>query len=214
MKFKNVILVVVIFSLGSCGLLTAGQKKIVIKNAAVVVKAKYPVLQSPKNQKIIQNFIYKQINDFQNAYPVSALEYKHKLKISYKVYNSLDYKSIVFKLRFFEENILENMFLKSFVFNIHNENLLRIADFFAEDIKLSLLASHAQSYFKEQVKAEYYDKDRVLRATAPKLSNFKNFYFDKGRLHILFNPFQVANFEAGYFDLVVPKNIVDLQLQN
>ena len=37
MKFKNVILVVVIFSLGSCGLLTAGQKKIVIKNAAVVV---------------------------------------------------------------------------------------------------------------------------------------------------------------------------------
>ena len=64
-------------------------------------------------------------------------------------------------------------------------------------------AQFLRDKLKELIPKDYYDESRVQRATNPKPSNFKNFYYDGNNLHIIFSPLVVADFEAGFFDIPV-----------
>jgi hypothetical protein len=178
-------------------------KTIQIKKDNYVVKAKYPKLQSPENNRILKSFLMKQITIFQSTYGTDDQDYKHKLKINYKIYNSKKYKSIVFKLRFLEERDLENMFFKTFVFDKDSEELVHISKIIDSEGKLVLASQITRNKLKELMSAQEFDADRVYRGAGPNIKNFKNYYFDGNELHILINPYQVADFDAGYYDIVV-----------
>lgn len=182
-------------------------EKISLENENYKVRAQYPKLQSPKNQKLVKDFVMKKISEFQNSYGTDEEEYKHKLKINYKIYNShglgKNLKSIVFKLKYFEGKVLENYFFKTFVFDKDSEERISISDILDTELKRLVVAQVVRDKLKDLIAEDYYDKDRVLRATQAKAKNYKNFYFDNSEFHLLFSPYQVADFEAGYFDVVV-----------
>jgi len=145
----------------------------------------------------------KQITKFQASYGTDDEDYRHKLKINYRIFNSKTLKSIVFRIRVFEERNIENLFFKTFVFNKDTEKQVLISDILDSPLKLMVTSQLLRNQLKRKIPKEYYDHDRVLRATMPKARNFKNFYYNKDDLHIIFSPFELADFEAGYFDLVV-----------
>lgn len=200
---KHLFALFCIFLLGSCSIVNRDSVRIDIQKDKYKVVAKYPKLQSPDNQRLLKKFVLKQITKFQASYGTDDVEYKHKLKINYKIYNSKILKSIVFKVRVFEENEVENLFFKTFVFNKDTEKQVLISDILDSEPKLMLTSKILGDQLKELLEPKYYDKNRVLRAISPKASNFKNFYYKKDKLHIIFSPFELADLEAGYFDLIV-----------
>lgn len=189
--------------MSSCSLFNMNSIVVDIKNDNYQVKAKYPKLQSPENQRLLKNFVLDEVTKFQNSYGTDNEGYKHKLKINYKIYDSKEFKSIVFKVKFYEDKDVENLFFKSFVINKKTENLLTISDVLNTDLKLMVTAQFLRDKLKELIPKDYYDENRVLRATNPKPSNFKNFYYDGKDLHIIFSPLVLADFEAGFFDIPV-----------
>lgn len=202
-QIKLSFLTILILSLSACSILNMNSKSIEIKNANYVVKARYPKLQSPDNQRLLKKFILKQITNFQASYGTDDQDYRHKLKINYKVYNSKHLKSIVFRVRIFEEKEVENLFFKTFVFNKQTEELVKIGDILDSELKLVVTSQMLRNKLKEIIPKEYYDENRVLRGTNAKAYNFKNFYYDGDDLHVIFSPFEVADLDAGYFDIKV-----------
>ncbi len=202
-KLFSILLIAFLFV--ACSLFEQGKIKIDIKKDTYSVSARYPKLQSPKNRKIIKDFVMKEIKVFESTYGTDLGADDYNFKINYRTKDSKKYKSFIFKLKTFEEGELVNYYFKTFVFNKETEELLTIDKVLDSDLKKVATAQLVRDKLKEKISEEYYDKDRVYRATNPQnLKNFKNFYYNKkGELHILFNPLQLASIEAGHFNIAV-----------
>lgn len=201
-KIKTLLIFLIVVSLSACSILNMNSISIDIQHENYKVKAKYPKLQSPSNQRLLKKFILSQVTKFQNSYGTDDVDYKHKLKINYKIYDSEELKSIVFRVRVFEEKEIENLYFKTFVFNKKTEKQIKISDILDSELKLIVISQILRDKLKKVIPGEYYDENRVLRATSAKAYNFKNFYYDKDHLHIIFSPFELADLEAGYFDII------------
>lgn len=201
-KFKFLFIFLTVISLSGCSILNRNSINIDIEHENYKVKAKYPKLQSPSNQRLLKKFVLNQVTKFQNSYGTDDVDYMHKLKINYKVYDSKELKSIVFRVRLFEEKEVVNLYFRTFVFNKNSEKQVSISEILDSELKLIVISQLLRDKLKKIISEDYYDENRVLRATTPKSYNFKNFYYDKDRLHIIFSPFELADLEAGYFDII------------
>jgi hypothetical protein len=202
-SLNKISLLIILFSLSACSMFSLNSKSIQIQHENYKVKVKYPKLQSPANQRLLKKFVMNEITNFQNSYGTDVQDYQHKLKINYKIYDSKQLKSIVFRVRVFEEKEVENLYFRTFVFNKKTEKLVSISDILDSELKLLVTSQLLREKLKKLIAQDYYDENRVLRATGPKAYNFKNFYFDGSDLHIIFSPFELADLEAGYFDVKV-----------
>jgi predicted RNase H-related nuclease YkuK (DUF458 family) len=202
-KLKLTFIAIIIFSLSACSILNMNSKSIEIKNDNYVVKVKYPKLQSPDNQRLLKKFILSEITKFQASYGTDDEGYRHKLKINYKIYNSVELKSIVFRVRVFEEDEIENLYFKTFVFNKKTEKQVLISDILDSELKVIVAAQILRDKLEKLIPTEFYDEARVLRGTDAQAKNFKDFYYKNNNLHVIFSPFAVADFDAGYYDIVV-----------
>ena len=197
------LLACIVLLMSSCSLMKMGSETIKIKKDKYRIVAKYPKLQSPDNLKLVQRFVMRQISNFQETYGTDEDHDLYRFKIKYKVSESDTYKSIIFRVALYEAKELKNFFYKTFVFNKDTEKRVFLADILDTELKELVVAQVLREELQKQIPLEYFDKDRVFRATNPRGSELKNFYFHKDELHVLFNPLEIAPLEAGSFDVLV-----------
>lgn len=107
-----------------------------------------------------------------------------------------------------------NSYYSVFNYDFKDNKEIFLADFFnpGSDYLLALSTTSAE-YLKEKLTADgYYLEDFVEVGTEPKADNFLTFVFDKDKITLIFNVYQVAPYVAGpqqvevYYDKVSELN--------
>ncbi len=107
-----------------------------------------------------------------------------------------------------------NSYYSVFNYDFKNNKEILLADFFnpGSDYLLALSAASAE-YLREKLTADgYYLENFVEVGTEPKADNFSSFVFDKDKITLIFNVYQVAPYVAGpqqvevYYDKVSELN--------
>ncbi|MFA4999115.1 MAG: DUF3298 and DUF4163 domain-containing protein [Candidatus Paceibacterota bacterium] len=92
-----------------------------------------------------------------------------------------------------------NSFYSAFNYDFKDNKEISLADFFNLGSNyLATLSSMSAEYLKEKLTADgYYIENFVSVGTEPKADNFSTFVFDKDKITLIFNNYQVAPYVAG-----------------
>ena len=178
------------------------------------IDVKYPEFKGLTNSenfnKVLEGKFQSNVEGFKSDADENSIEEvgaPSQLQIGYEV---MLFTNNVVSLRF---NTLyyiagmahPNAYYESVNYDFKNNKEIVISDLFNSGIDYLLeLSNISRDALKKQIESDYYSEDFVLPGTEPKEENFTVFNFDKDKLIITFNPYQVGPWVLGAQFVEVP----------
>lgn len=163
-------------------------------------KSKYKLLNNE-----VENYIYKNIQDFKEQTNVFIQDVPYSLYIYYEQYETNNYLSYVFHNSIFTGGAHPNPTIYTINFDKRKNKIITINDLVKENPNILNLFSN-QVRMELEKKSNFQNptiKEMLLEGTTPKPSNFENFAFTEEGILLYFAPYQIAPYYMGSFQVLI-----------
>lgn len=188
-------------------LLTGEEEKTISEETDYVkIIAKYPSFKNKGKSEYIERVVREEINDFKEdsglnnisktnddaAFPNGT---KYEFNTTYKVYSTENTATIVLSIYTYTGGAHGNLFIRTLNFERSTEGLEIGSLFTPGSNYLTKLSELSRPKLKADLKENLgnWSDD----GTSPITKNFEAFYLTPGKLHIIFQPYQVAPWVSG-----------------
>ncbi len=156
------------------------------------------------NQEVIY-YINKNIQEFMNYTQDSVQNLPFSLYIYYDTYETDEYLSYVFYNSMFLGGAHPNNTIFTINYNKIKNQKIDINDLIKENpMLLNYFSNQSRQQFENH--KEFQDpniKAMLIEGTIPKKENFKNFVFTKDGIILYFEPYQIAPYYMGSFNILI-----------
>lgn len=193
------------------------EKSISEETEYLKINARYPAFKDKGKSDYIVRVIREEISNFRENSGIDKMSQsdkdfifqsgaKYEFNTTYKIYETENVASVVFDISTYTGGAHGGLVVRSLNFNRSTENLT-IGDLFEPGSNyLSKLSEISRTKLRANLKENLgnWSDD----GTTPISKNFETFYLTEGKLHIIFQPYQVAPWVAG-----APEITIDLETE-
>ena len=199
MKLIHSILVILIIAITTFAIVSLDKKNLDIN-------IKIPNTDNYKLNKIINNEVNKYKLEFIKNAKDSKLKTKYHLYIDYKEYKYGNYVSYVFFIEDFIGGAHPNHRIKSIVYDTLNNKVISIDDLISYNGNIiNIISDYTRCIL---INNKDIDVNMMYSGTSKVSDNFSNFVLTKEGLLIFFNRYQVAPYDKGEFEALIPYKYV------
>lgn len=177
----------------------------------------YPVTDYQELNKVIE----VKINEYVTSFKKTLEDYKvqpnqiYTLDISYESYEYLDYLSFYFKVSMYTGGAHPIPSIFTITYNKKNNSFMTISSLVKNN--KGLLETLSSYSFQTLLKNNSVFQDKnvlsmLIEGTKPDLENFKHFVVTSDGFLFFFPPYQIAPYSSGGFMLLVPYDVLNIEL--
>lgn len=149
-----------------------------------------------------QKIFLEQVNEIENLLD----DKKCSFDITFNQYEYKSYISFAFEAVEYLQAPHPNSYFFTVIYDTNKNKIIEIEDLIKENPEfLKKISNESYKILKDNKNIKEYSTDENLKdGLKPIKSNFENIVFDKDKIIVFINPYQVAPYVAGNFEVKIP----------